>query len=120
MSLVALTPDNLGDIADGKARLILKDVIGAILQDLDNRGHDLQTREINIKIVAKKVQNSDIVHYQLFADAKLPKYGTHISEGRIHKKVKDGRTQMALMFRDDNGDNVDQPTLNDHVGDESN
>ncbi len=113
--LVKLTADNIGDIHEGRARLLLRDLLKTIYEDIESRGRDGKPRELGIKVTF--TPRGEEVAFDLAAAVKLPAHRTAENRGVIKMSRGEDGTALGLFFRDDS-DDADQPTINDHVKDD--
>lgn len=111
MPLVKLTSDNLGDIHEGRARLLIRDLLKAIFEDIEARGRDGKPRELNVKVTMTPM--GDEVEFDLQASAKLPAHRTGTNRGTLKMSRTEGaNATLGLFFRDDS-DDVNQPVIDD-------
>lgn len=111
MPLVRLTADNLGDIHEGRARLLLRDLMKSMYEDIQQRGRDGKARTLTIDV--NMTPDGDEVAFDLSAKVKLPAHRTAETRGVIKLGRQEGESaSLGLFFRDDS-DDVNQPTLQD-------
>jgi hypothetical protein len=104
--LKELCLDNLGDLSDGAARTIADREIRTAVHDLMERGaEDGKVRTVNLVLTLGLIRG-DIV-CDLAVKAALPAKRTPPT----NCKEKDRKGESIFVFRDDNAENADQPTL---------
>lgn len=106
--LTPLTAENLGKLDNGTAGAMIDYAIQSAMRDLDDRGEeDGKERQVTIKLLLKKARG------QLFTEVKvqtaIPEYRSNLTVGDL--RIKDQKPQF--IFRDDNAENPEQPTLDD-------
>ena len=108
MPLQTLNAASIGELTNGQAKAIIDRELKKAISDLDDRGEeDGKPREVVIKIAL--IKKRDQVLADVRAKAILPEYRTGITALSAKQR---GET-IDLLFRSDNADNPDQPTLED-------
>lgn len=109
--LTELKLDAIGDLDEGAARLIINAALATAIHDLDDRGADGKPREVTIslKMVRLSEGKSDNVGITVEAAAKLPKYSTPGTIGKI--KSRNGVAMLA--FQESDATDPDQRTIDE-------
>lgn len=109
----ALTCENLASLDNGLFGRLVDAEIRKVTSDLDDRGHDGNKRTLTIQIDFVKDVSRDphapAVHMDARVTSRLPPLRSGITSGKV--MTREG--EFVLAFRDDNSDNVDQPTVYD-------
>jgi hypothetical protein len=106
--LITLNSANIGELTNGQAKAIIDRELAKAIADLDDRGEeDGKPREVVIKIAL--IKSRDQVLADVRAKANLPEYRTGVTT--LSVKQRGGKSE--LLFRNDNAENPDQPTLSD-------
>jgi len=107
MALVPLTWKTIGDLDEGRAGLMINEVLSALFRDLEDRGHDEKAREVTIKLTAVSAKGMTVLDLQ--AAVKIPAFRTNNTLACMHNS-KDGN-KPHLCFQEFAPDNPDQNTL---------
>ena len=104
----ALAAANIHQLDNGIAGRLIDSALASALRDLDDRGEeDGKPREVNIKLIMLKARGNLLTEVQV--TTKSPAYRSNLTVGELRQK---GR-EVELLFRPDNADRHDQPTLDD-------
>ncbi len=106
MASVNLSLETIGDLDAGVSRAVINQALQALVDDLDDRGSDLQVRKFNLTVEAKQLENEEI-DIKVVVKNSLPPYKTHATHARISKRS--GKT--GLQFQTFAPDRPDQGTL---------
>lgn len=114
MSIKPLTCDTIGGLDNGLFGRLVDEEIRRIVDDLEDRGHDGNKRTLTIEIAFEKDVSRDphapAIHIDPQVRSKLPAKRSGVTSSKV-STVAGG--QLQLIFRDDNSDNPDQPTIYD-------
>jgi len=106
--LQTLNAASIGELTNGQAKAIIDRELKKAISDLDDRGEeDGKAREVVIKI--SLIKRRDQVLADVRAKAVLPEYRTGVTT----LSAKQRGQSIDLLFRNDNAENPDQPTLDD-------
>ena len=102
---------SIADLDHGMFGELVDTEIRRVFADIDDRGHDGNDRVVTITLTMsrdmKRAPNEPTVAIDPKVTAKLPAYRSNATAAKI--ATIDG--EIVLLFRPDNKDNVDQPTL---------
>lgn len=109
-----LTCAKLADLDNGMYGLLVDDEIRKICSDLDERGHDGQTRKLILTIEFSRDLERSPNEPAVTIDPRCEsKYPAHRSRMTVAKVSPDKQGEMGLLFQATNADNPDQATLLD-------
>lgn len=113
MAQKQLCLDNLGELDDGRAALIIDAAIREALADLDDRGDDEKPRKVKIELTLQiPDRSSGLVEATVDASAVIPKRRTATTYGRVAVENRFAR----LVFQTGAPDNPDQRTIEEVTG----
>lgn len=107
MAKTNLTLDTLGDLSDGRARVVIDAALKAAFRDVADRGHDGKSRKVVITVEMSKDETGELVATDVQAIPKLPPYRTPATMAKIG--VEHG--EDTLVFQTENRDRPDQETF---------
>lgn len=107
MAKVSLSLATLGDLSDGRARLVIDHAISRAMKDLEDRGDDGKPRKVVVTLEMVKEPNSSAVTMDVTAEFRSPAYRTPATVGNL--PISAG--EPSLFFQSENATRPDQGTL---------
>lgn len=112
--LKELSAETIHLLNNGIVGAMIDQQLRVAIRDLDDRGEeDGKPRTVTIKLHVYKSKRMG-VQVEAEAHVVVPAYRSAMTSSDIRiKQTSDGPAKI-VCFRDDNAENVDQPTFNDH------
>lgn len=113
MSIKQLNCNNLGDLDDGRARLIIDKMFDEAIKDLEDRGTDEKPRTITIKIELTQTREDRFAAH-VEAGLKRPGFRT-ADHAAVLRKKPGGSREPSLFFQEFSSEDAGQQDLRDHL-----
>lgn len=109
-----LTCATIADLDNGSFGVLVNDEIAKICSDLDDRGHDGQTRKLILTLEfardMERSPNEPAISIDPRVEAKFP---AHRSGVTVSKLASDKAGEIGFLFQAQNAEDPDQPSLLD-------
>lgn len=110
----SLNIDTIGDLDEGRTRLVIDKAIADAVADTEDRGTDGAARKVNIELSFERVADSEL-KIGCEVKTKLPAYKTYPTKARVRQE---GPGRVGARFSKFSADNPDQQTILDGVDEE--